>query len=72
LAPPWLAFVSKHDLAGLAGYVQSNLGQVVGAVSGLIALGTAAYGVLKSRKRGAQVATVASDSRVPDEVATIK
>lgn len=61
-----------HDLAGMATYAQNNLGQAVGAVAGLVAVGTAAYGIFKSGKRGAQLSTVAADPTVPDEVAQIK
>jgi hypothetical protein len=65
-------FTKSHDLAGAANYVQANLGQTVAAAAGLVALGTAAYGVFKTHLRGAQIATVASDERVPDKVAQIK
>lgn len=61
-----------HDLAGMATYAQNNLGQAVGALAGLVAVGTAAYGIFKTGKRGSQIATVAADSRVPDKVAQIK
>ena len=66
------AFVRVRDFAGFVAYVQANGGQIVGAVAGLIAAGTAAYGVIKTWKRGAQVATVAADPEVPDHVATLK
>lgn len=61
-----------HDIGGIITLVQNNGGQALGAVSGLIALGTAAYGVFKSRKRGAQVATVAANPDVPSSVANLK
>lgn len=67
-----LGLLKVHDIAGIIALIQSNGGQVLAAVSGLIALGTAAYGVFKSRKRGAQLANVAADPEVPDEVAQIK
>jgi hypothetical protein len=63
-----VGFLKVHDLAGLIAYIQSNGGQLVAAVSGLIAIGTAAYGIFKTHKRGAQIATVAA--RVPDDIAT--
>lgn len=66
-----LGLLKVHDIAGLIGYIQTNGGQITAAVSGLIALGVAAYGVFKTHKRGAQVAAVAADPRVPDKVATI-
>ena len=67
-----LAFLSAKDTAGLIAYIQANGGDIIGAVSGLIALGVSAYGVFKTHKRGAQVATVAADPRVPDDVAALK
>lgn len=67
-----LGFFSAHDAAGAMAYLQTNGGQIVAAGSGLIALGISAYGVLKTHKRGAQVATVAADPRVPETVATLK
>jgi len=67
-----LGLLKVHDIAGMIALIQSNGGQVLAAVSGLIALGTAAYGVFKSKKRGTQIATVAANPVVPDAVATIK
>jgi hypothetical protein len=67
-----LALLKTRDIAGLISYIQSHGGEVLGAVSGLIALGTAAYGVFKSHKRGDQVAAVASSSQVPESVASLK
>lgn len=64
--------VRTRDVAGAATYIQANVGQLVSAVLGLVSLGTLAYGILKTGKRGAQVATVAADPRVPDTVATLK
>lgn len=67
-----LGLLKVHDIAGMIALIQSNGGQLLAAISGLIALATAAYGVFKSHKRGNQIATVASDPRVPDKVATTK
>lgn len=67
-----LGLLKVHDIAGIINLIQANGGQVMAAISGLIALGTAAYGVLKTRKRGAQIATVATSSDVPASVATTK
>lgn len=67
-----LAFVKTRDIAGAIEYVRSNLGQTISAVTGLIGLGLAAYGVFKTHKRGAQIATVASSERVPASIATTK
>lgn len=67
-----LGLLKVHDVAGIIALIQSNGGTVLGAVSGLIALGTAAYGVLKSLRRGSQIATVAASPKVPDSVASLK
>jgi hypothetical protein len=67
-----LALLKAHDAAGLIAYIQANAGQIGGAISGLIALGIAAYGVFKTHKRGAQIATVALNPAVPETVATTK
>ena len=67
-----LGLLKTKDIAGLIAYIQANGGQVLAAVLGLIALATAAYGVFKTRKRGAQIATVAASPRVPESVATTK
>lgn len=66
------AFVRVHDYAGLAAYIQSNGGQLIGAISGLLGLVTAAYGIFKTRKRGAQVVALAKDPDVPDTSAHLK
>jgi len=67
-----LALFKARDVAGMSAYLQTNGGQLVGAIAGLVTTATAAYGIFKSHKRGAQVATVAADPRVPDDVATLK
>ena len=67
-----LGLFKAHDIAGAVAYIQNNLGQFASAVAGLIALGTAAYGVYKSKKRGTQIASVATNPDVPEEVATTK
>lgn len=68
--PIMLSFLSKHDLIGMIGYLQSVDGaQLIAAGTGLFTIG---YGIYKSHKRGAQVALVASDLRVPAEVASLK
>jgi hypothetical protein len=47
-----------HDIAGLFTYVQSHGGELLAAISGLVSLGVAAYGVLKTHKRGVQATPV--------------
>jgi spore maturation protein SpmA len=59
-----LGLLKVHDIAGIIALIQSNGGTVLAAISGLIALGTAAYGVLKSQKRGTQVAEAAAVPQV--------
>jgi hypothetical protein len=67
-----LGLFKTRDIAGLIAYIQSNGGEVLAAVAGLVSIGTAAYGIFKTRKRGAQVATVAGSTKVPDSVASLK
>lgn len=70
-APVAVLFVKKHDLIGLYDYLHNDAQGValVGAVTGLVAIG---YGLWKSFKRGTQIATVAADNKVPASVADIK
>lgn len=67
-----LGLLKVHDIAGIINLIETNGGQVLSAVSGLIAFGTMAYGVFKSYKRGTQIATVAGSADVPSEVAQLK
>lgn len=66
-----LGLFSKGDIVGVMNYIQTNLGEIIAAISGLIALGIAAYGTFKTWKRGAQAATVAASSKVPNSVSKI-
>lgn len=50
------ALIGKHDAAAAVAYVQINMGEVVAAVFGLIGLGSAAWGIYKTWKRGVQAA----------------
>ena len=59
-----LGLLKTHDIAGLITYIQSNGGTVFAAITGLIGLATAAYGVFKTQKRGGQVATAAAEPAV--------
>lgn len=69
-APAAALLLRKHDLIGLYDYFQGQQGvALIGAVSGLVALG---YGLYKSFKRGKQVADVATNPDVPEDVATTK
>jgi hypothetical protein len=58
-----VGLLGRHDVVGLLTFVQSNGGEVFIAVSGLISLGTAAYGIFKTGKRGGQLETAAADPR---------
>ena len=61
---------SKRDLAGFIVYVQSS--EFLQAVSIVVSIGTFAWGQWKIRHRAKQLATIASDDRVPNEVASLK
>lgn len=61
--------VGEQNTVGAVTYVQDNLGGVVAAIFGLVALGTAAYGIYKTWKRGAQL-TVAAEA-APNSVAKV-
>lgn len=63
-------FVSNRDLAGFIIWIKTTDGLAfVGAATSLAGI---AYAWWKSRHRAAQVVTVASDDRVPTEVANVK
>lgn len=67
-APAAALLIRKGDLIGLYDYFHTNQGAaLLAALGGLASGGFALY---KSWKRGAQVGSVATDSRVPSEVAT--
>lgn len=65
-----LAVLKTRDIAAFLEFIRGSDGTAfIAAVSTFLALG---FGLLKSFKRGKQIATVALDSRVPDKVATTK
>lgn len=68
------ALIGKGDAVAAMTYVQTNLGGTISAIFGLVALGTAAYGVYKTWKRGAQLSTAAAEPNhvVSDQVLTLK
>ena len=68
--PVIASLIHKHDIIGLIDYFRGNDGALV--ISAVICLGTMVYGIYKTRKRAAQVVTVASDRRVPQTVARLK
>jgi hypothetical protein len=59
-----LGLVKTHDIARIINYIQANGGTVFAAIAGLIGLATAAYGVIKTQKRGTQVANAAAEPAV--------
>lgn len=59
-----LGLLKTRDIAGMIVYIQNNGGELLAAISGIIAIGTAAYGIFKSQKRGDQVADAASVPQV--------
>lgn len=61
---------SKRDLAGFIVYVQSS--EFLQALSIVASIATFAWGQWKIRHRAKQLATIAGDKRVPDEVAALK
>lgn len=68
--PTILVLLQDHDITAIHAYFTSSDGKTVAAAA--VALGTMLYGLYKTHKRGAQVATVASDERVPNAVAKLK
>lgn len=64
------ALIGQQDATAAVTYVQSNLGGAVAAVFGLVALGTAIYGIYKSWKRGQQLNAV--EPHAPDSVIQVK
>jgi hypothetical protein len=67
-APAAALLVRKGDLIGLYDYFHSEPGVALLAALGGLASG--GFAIYKSWKRGTQLASVASDHRVPDSVAT--
>jgi maltodextrin utilization protein YvdJ len=63
------SLLGKQDAAGAVNYVQTNLGGAVSAAFGLVALGTAAWGIYKTFKRGSQLAIAAEAA--PNSVAKV-
>jgi hypothetical protein len=63
-------FVSKRDLAGFIAYVQSS--DFITALAVLITVGTFSWSQWKTRHRAKQLAAIAADPRVPEEVVTLK
>jgi hypothetical protein len=67
--PLLLQLLGSRDFIGIVNYFRGTDGASL--IAAVVAVATMAYGLFKTRKRGAQVATVALDRRVPDAVAKI-
>lgn len=66
--PVLLKLLGTRDFVSLVQYFQSSDGlSFVAAVSAVVAF---VYGVYKSHKRGAQIATAGLSNRVPDSIVT--
>jgi hypothetical protein len=65
-----LAVLKTRDIAAIIEFMRGTEGAAL--IAAVIGLGTMFYGIFKTHKRGAQVATVAADSRVPATVAKLK
>ena len=65
--PVLFALLKAGDIVSLYGWLQSNDGVVF--IAAAVAIGTPAYGIIKTWWRGRQVAAVAADPRVPASVA---
>lgn len=67
--PVLLKLLGSRNFMGLVDYFRSSDGATfIAAIGGVAAF---AYGVYKSHKRGAQIATVAASSKVPNSIAKI-
>lgn len=64
-----LGLFKARDFGGLIAYLQTNAGQILAAVMGLIGIATAAYGVIKTHKRGSQLVVAAEAA--PNSVAKV-
>ncbi len=69
-APILMTLLSSGNFTGLVDFFRGNDGNTL--IAAAIGLGTLAYGLFKTRKRGNQIARVALDTRVPNAVATTK
>lgn len=68
--PLLLQLLGDRDVLGLVNYFRGEDGSSL--IAAVVAVATLLYGLLKTRKRGAQIATVAASDRVPNTVAQLK
>lgn len=66
-APILMTLLGSGNFTGLVDFFRGNDGNTL--IAAAIGLGTLAWGLFKTRKRGAQIATVAMDTRVPNSIA---
>lgn len=66
--PILLKLLGTHDLVAIIAYLRGSDGTALTAA--VIGIGTLLYGLWKTHKRGAQIATVALSPSVPERVAT--
>jgi hypothetical protein len=65
-----LAVLQTKDIAQIIVFMRGTEGSAL--IAAVIGLGTLLYGLYKTKLRGSQVASVASDWRVPEVVAKLK
>lgn len=68
--PILLTLLGSRDVVSIIAYFQGADGTAL--IASVVGLATIAYGLFKTRKRGAQIANVAADTRVPASVASLK
>lgn len=68
--PILLTLLGKRDIVSIIAYLQGQDG--VALTAAIVGLVTIAYGLFKTHKRGAQVATVAASPEVPQQIAHLK
>ena len=68
--PVILALIKDRDLVALHAYFTSSDGALV--LTAIVAIGTPLYGIARTWWRGRQLAAVAVDPRVPNNVAEAK
>lgn len=68
--PILMTLLGQRDLVSIIAYLQGTDGSTL--IAAVVGLATMAYGLFKTRKRGAQIANVAADERVPASVASLK
>lgn len=68
--PLLMQLLGNRDFAGLVAYFQGADGKAL--IAAAVALGTLAYGLWKTRKRGVQVVQIAADPRTPNSVASVR